>query len=68
MYKPVLISSFLLSFHNLGEESDMGPKKKKASCYRDQMGLAKMIRVEDKAPQVKSHRNKQTHVKKNSRG
>lgn len=28
------------------------------------MGSAKMIRVEDKAPQVKSHRNKQTHVKK----
>lgn len=39
MYKPVLISSFLLSFHNLGEESDMGPKKKESELLQRSDGL-----------------------------
>lgn len=38
MYKPVPISSFLLSFHNLGEESDMGPKKGELLQRSDGLG------------------------------
>lgn len=50
---PIRISSFLLSFHNLGEESDMGAKKENGWLQRSNVGLGENGPVEDKASWVK---------------